>query len=224
MEKKRSYSDISLIEIGHQEEISNISMSSITILAIIIPTNDYYTMVFDTETNSLYGDIIQIAWFIVNSKNDIIKTVSLYIKNRKNKPEAFEVNHISDETLEEKGIEFYDAMQLFITDLNTCNTVIGHNVKYDTLTVNKNIKKFKITVSDEFDNQVQDMFLGKTIICTMNLYKKFIEPIKKKNDVKMSKKLVEMYKYFFGQEFENAHDALGDIMATFDCYKKLMNV
>ena len=236
MKKKRSCYNISTDNCDQTEfvnkkshnydenNLSDILVPMIRLLVILLPTEEYYTMVFDTETNALYGDIIQIAWIIVNSKNEIIKTVSLYIKNRKNKPDAFEVNHISDETLEEHGIEFYDAMKLFITDLNTCNNVIGHNVQYDTRTVNKNIKKFKIPVIDELDNSPEDIFIGKTIICTMKLYKSFIEPIEKEKNIKMSKKLIEMYKNFFGKEFTNAHDALGDIMATFECYKKLINV
>jgi DNA polymerase III epsilon subunit-like protein len=180
-----------------------------------------YTMVFDTETNYLYGDIIQIAWIVIDYNNEIIKTVSMYIKNRKNNPEAYAINHITDQTLKEKGIEFIEVMQLFFSDLNTCKTVIGHNVQYDTKTVVKNIKKFKIPIFDELGNTIQDIFIGKKIICTMKLYKSFIFSIEKENGIKMSKKLVEMYKYFFGQEFENPHDALGDIMATFECYKKL---
>jgi hypothetical protein len=35
-------------------------------------------------------------------------------------------------------------------------------------------------------------------------------------------KLIELYKYLFGKEFDNAHDAMTDIEATKDCFLALV--
>jgi DNA polymerase III epsilon subunit-like protein len=191
---------------------------------IIGNINGVYKMVMDTETNGLNDtkDVLQIAWVIFNSDNEIIKKVSIYVKNRKNKPDAFEINKISDEVLEEQGILFYDVIKCFVDDLNTCDTVIGHNVLFDTKAINKNIERYNIPIENNNGIIITDIFKEKNIVCTLKLYKKYLEPIEKNYEKPISKKLVDMFKSFFGHDFENAHDALGDVLATFECYNKLL--
>ena len=126
----------------------------------------------------------------------------------------------------EQGIPFYDAISEFITDLNNCNSVIGHNISFDIKKINDNIKKYIIPIVDNNNNLIFDIFYDKKIICTLKLYSNYIEKInldrKKNNQKPLGKKLIDMYKYFFDTEFINAHNAINDVLATYDCYKKLI--
>jgi DNA polymerase III epsilon subunit-like protein len=186
--------------------------------------------IFDVETNGLdeNSDVLSIAYYIVDNNNVILKTVSMYIKNRKNTEGAFHINNILDETLENDGICFYEVIKCFVEDLNTCNEIIGHNVSFDIFKMNENIKRHCIPVINEHGEKIEDIFKDKKITCTMRIYMRYIKPInifKKKNKQELLKKgLGDMYINFFEKSFENAHTALADIGATFECYLKLISL
>lgn len=195
---------------------------------IIINTVGNNIMIFDTETNGLdaNSDILQIAYIIVNTENVIIKKENFYISNRINCYQAFKINGITSEMLNEKGIPFYNAMSIFVSDLNNCNKVIGHNITFDINKINDNIKKYDIPIFDIQNNIILNIFNDKEIICTLKMYSKYIKNInieRKKNNLnKLSIRLCAMFEYFFNYQFDNAHDALSDVIATFECYKKLI--
>ena len=195
---------------------------------IIANTIGNNIMIFDTETNGLdaNSDILQIGYIISNTENVIIKKEKFYISNRVNLPQAFKINGITSEILNEKGIPFYDVISTFISDLNTCNKIIGHNISFDINKINDNIKKYVIPIYDIQNNLVLNIFNDKEIICTLKMYSKYIKNInierKKNNLTKLSIRLCSMFEYFFNHSFDNAHDALSDVIATFECYKKLI--
>ena len=189
-------------------------------------------IIFDTETNGLSStnDIIQIAYYIVDSDNNIIETPkSFYIKFRKNNPngDAYKINGISEELLNQEGEEFEIAITQFYNDLENCDEVIGHNIAFDIKMINSNIKKYKISLFDKNNDKIENLFTNKKIVCTQKLYTEFLKPIdleiKKKSPTEkpISKKLVNMYFNFFDKHIINAHNALSDVDATFECYKIL---
>ena len=189
-------------------------------------------IIFDTETNGLRSkvDILQIAYYIVDHDNNIIGTpVSSYIKFRKNDPngDAYKINGITEELLNRDGIEFETVIGQFLIDLDDCDEVIGHNISFDVKMINGNIKKYQIPLFDKNNKKIENVFADKKIVCTQKLYGEFLKPIddeiKKKlpKEKPTSKKLVSMHFNFFNTEIVNAHDALADVNATFECYKIL---
>ena len=189
-------------------------------------------IIFDTETNGLssMNDIIQIAYYIVDYDNNIVDTPkSSYIKFRKNNPnsDAYKINGISEELLNKEGEEFEIVITRFCNDLEKCDEVIGHNVAFDIKMINSNIKKYKISLFNKNNEIIENIFTNKKIVCTQKLYTAFLKPIdleiKKKSPTEkpISKKLVNMYFNFFDKNIINAHNALSDVDATFECYKIL---
>ena len=228
--KKENKRDLdTMIEHLNEDTITDVSNKHYKARPSIVVYNvSNNKMIVDTETNGLgfKTDVLQIAWIVINDKHEILTRGNMLIKNRKNRPAAFLINKISDEDLEKKGVLFYDVISQFIDDLNMCDTVIGHNVQFDIKAICNDITKSGISICDPDGNKIDNIFEGKKIECTMKMYKKFLEPIEKKRQTNgqepLSKKLCEMYKYFFGTDFDNAHDAMADVMATFECYDVLV--
>jgi len=163
---------------------------------------------FDVETNIIPGcnDIIQLSYIIFDFKTEI-KRSNKYIKNRLIDKKSHGIHHITKEMLA-GGSEFADAISEFITDLQTVETIVGHNINCDIKNVRENIKKYSIPV-------VYDPFSDKQIADTMNLCKKM--PGLK------CKKLGAIYERLMGKPMVGAHDALVDCEATMACYFKLMS-
>ena len=141
-----------------------------------------HKIIFDTETNGLRSidDIIQIAYYVVDSDNIIIGSpVSSYIKLRKNdkNKDAYKINGISEELLNQEGIEFKIAITTFFNALENCDEIIGHNISFDIRMINSNIDKYKISLFDKNNEKIENIFINKKIVCTQKLYTEFLKPI-----------------------------------------------
>ena len=164
-------------------------------------------MVLDTETADLNGDIIQLAYIIVDKDMNIIKKVSKYIKDRIPSNETILIHHITIDKLRNEGKDFYEVMNKFINDLENVNYIVGHNIGYDIRVILSNLRKFelKIITNDVLNN---------------NLF----NDIAIKDTYSMSgKSLGNLHMEIFNKPIDGAHDALYDVIATFDCYKYLIN-
>ena len=184
------------------------------VLDIEIPfkkNNNKYKIVLDTETNGVdkYDDILQLAYIIIDDENNIIKTVNKFIKNRKNKPDVFEKNNITDEMLN-NGDNFIDVFTEFIKDMENITDIIGHNIQFDIRMINENIEKYNLIIENIFENV--------EIICTLNLFRNYV----KLNNINVKLNLETMYKVLTNNDLIGAHDALNDINGTFECYKILI--
>ena len=97
---------------------------------------------------------------------------------------------------------------------------MGHNVAYDF-----NLIKWELErtwPNESRRSAYLNSFRSKTR-CTMGASTDLckIPHPKFKNAFKWPK-LQELHKHLFGSEFENAHDALGDIRATKKCFEELL--
>jgi len=77
-------------------------------------------------------------------------------------------------------------------------------------------------VSDEARSA---FYLDTPSFCTMKdpRVKKYVNAKNVKNQIKWPK-LIELYNKLFDKDFENAHDAMADILATRECYFKLRSL
>lgn len=169
-------------------------------------TNNF--MVLDTETADLNGDIIQLSYIIVDNDMNIIKKVNKYIIDRIPSSETVSIHNITINKLRTKGKEFKKVINTFIKDLENVDYIVGHNVGYDLRAIVNNLRKYEITIIT--DNKVNN-----------NIFSNI--PIK--DTYQMSKKSLEqLHQELFNAPVYGAHNAINDVLATFECYKKINNV
>lgn len=184
--------------------------------------NNKYFFCFDTETNDLYGAIIQFSGFLINAETyELVKIIQLYCKLNKNEritPGAYEKHKIDKTFLEEHGVSKQELTKQLINilDLNII-LLVGHNVIYDIKTTIKHLLK---TGMPDYARKLKTI----PIYCTMENAKTIVNAQTKKNTIK-NPSLEETYKFFF-QTCDEAklHNSLYDAYYTWKCYCKLNNI
>jgi DNA polymerase III epsilon subunit-like protein len=165
-------------------------------------------MVLDTETSDLNGDVIQLAYIIVDEKFKIIKTVNKFIKDRIPSKETILIHGITVEKLRKEGTDFNDVFKEFITDLKNIDYIVGHNIAFDLRIIINNLRKFEIKIISN----------GKI---NYNIFKNY----EIKDTYTLSNKKLEiLYNELFNKPIIGAHNALNDVLATFECYKYLLKI
>jgi DNA helicase-2/ATP-dependent DNA helicase PcrA len=162
------------------------------------------TIIFDVETNCEKGELIQIAYIILDKNFQYVKHENKYVKNRVVSQLSYSVNRITNEMLK-NGDEFDDIMQLFINDLSKCKYVVGHNIESDCRIINKSY------------SPILNLFEHKEIICTMRKNKIKCN-LKNTKGIIKPPKLEEVYYYYFKQMPKNFHDAMADVVYTTKCF------
>lgn len=192
-------------------------------------------LVFDTETTGLcnsmyeYGNlqspqglqsepfIVQLAYIIadINAETGQYRIVKRY--NQLIKPDgryesmpeqAFNAHHKTYELCNEQGIDIRLALHEFMQDATTVNCIVAHNIMYDR----------KVIEIECVRNSMTDLLQSMHQICTQRLCKPFMNG--------GSANLSNAYARFNnGVQFDNAHDALADVLACLDvfinCCKKV---
>ena len=169
------------------------------------------TIVIDTETSNFYNDILQISYVICDDTGKIIKTVDSYIKNRIPSNDSIKIHGITKDKINSAGIDFSLVIEELMKDLSQCKNIVGHNLQYDLTTIQNDIRTYGINIVNVNDKPKINIFEDLKIIDTLTLAKKKI-------------KLEALYIELFGKGFSGAHNALNDVIATKDCYFKLVLV
>jgi len=173
--------------------------------------------VFDTETTGIPTGarvvtlkrlaawdtcrLVSIAIAVFNDDHSENSRFTAVVKPDGFKVEATEVHGISHELAEAEGIPFIDAYNVFVGVFQLCPTVVGHNVSFDI-----NVLKAEC-LRRNMDTSIFDRI---TPVCTLGMARRmFLEPVNK---------LGVLYKKFFGEDLEGAHDAMVDTMAAARLY------
>jgi DNA polymerase-3 subunit alpha len=185
-------------------------------------------IIFDLETNGLpttqgfdsyhhpslvhyYNSsrIIQIGYIVIDDHNNKIHEYSSLILPEDFKIDNEHIHGISYEKAMQQGKKFKDVLDIFFTDVQKCNTLIAHNIKFD----------YNILMSELFRLGLSDMiweFNKKNRYCTMIESKKIFGFLK-------NPKLVELFSYLYeGKVWKQTHDALDDATYCLACYVKLL--
>ena len=184
-------------------------------------------LVYDTETTGLpknwnapitdsenWPRIVQLSWVIINNTGEEVAMGNFIIKPDKwtISEEVAKLHGISQKIAEREGIELKTAMNYFLAAVNTCDTIIAHNLNFDDHIVGAEI--FRLVKNAEYWAERKK---GKKEICTM------LKGIEICNLPRMKwPKLMELHKELFGGEFEGAHNALFDTRACAKCFIKMV--
>jgi DNA polymerase III epsilon subunit-like protein len=195
------------LENNNDNKNDNKEKEQINLINLNFDKTREHSMILDTETSDFNGDILQLAWVILDSTNKIVTESNYYIKDRISSKEAYQIHNISLQKLRKEGKDFVQVIKLFIKDLEKSSTIIGHNVQYDLRCLLKNLRKYDvyIKIANEINYNIFDMF---DILCTKKL--------------SGGKSLENLHEELFKTKFLDAHDALVDVSNTYKCYVKLL--
>lgn len=173
-------------------------------------------LIFDTETtgiplydgtpldDSKQPDVTQIAAQLIDEQGNILDEMCVYIKPTNwTVPEHItKLTGVTTEILEANGIPIEAALTRFNEMKDRATLRVAHNAGFD-----KTMLKIA-AVKASFPHQDAQT----PSICTMKLTKDICR-IPQKNGALKNPKLGEAYSFFFNEPMNNAHDAMGDVVA-----------
>lgn len=171
----------------------------------------------DTETTGFRSSdrVVQIAWLITDpnghefkTENHVIKPVGFEIPEQ-----ATKIHGISTQEAMDGGEDLESTMLTFLNDLECCELLVGHNISYDIRMVTYEFARIGAIYNFEMIQKVCTMHKS-TDYCAIPSERKYYK----------KPKLQELHMKLFGEEFKDAHDALGDVRATAKCYWKLKDL
>ena len=174
-----------------------------------------YFRVFDTETTgfSARNRLVQLARQLyrdeklVEEKCFIVKPYKFTIPRQ-----VVEIHGITTEIAMEKGLPLRTVLRHFLKALNLSDYIIGHNVEYD----------IKVVHDEFYRMRIPNTLMAKKKIDTMKVSVNYVKlPPAKDFTYYKYPKLKELYRFLFGRDFENAHNALADVKATAECFFEL---
>jgi hypothetical protein len=164
-------------------------------------------IVLDIETD-IYFNILQVAYNMYDINNNLICSKDFYIYDGEHSKPFFPT--INEDDIINNGISKKVASDIITKDLNNTLIIIGHNIKlFDLVHINK--------LNLLFNNKIKDTLI---IHDTMTSSKNIVNAKDKIGRLK-NPRLEELLMFLCNKKVENYHNALGDITATFDCYKIL---
>lgn len=199
--------------------------------------NEYWNYTINEKYDK--SRIVSIAWAFVQSFDKVLvgnETIQHYIRY----PDGFNdipttnIHGISFETALRQGIPFCDIFEKcgLFDKLIHADYIVAHNVNFDVHILLNELHRLD---TDNATNAIRHilniMSLGRCIctgelgkdICKLEYKSKFktVAPENKKFKSYKMPKLVELYKHFYGCEFEDAHNAEGDVRALLKCLERM---
>jgi len=201
------------------------------------------TLFFDTETSGLVLEkepldspkqphLMQIGAILFDDDDKLVAEYNVVVQPEKDyviHPKALEAHGITLEYAKKYGVARSDAFWLFQNLVSVADDVVAHNISFDKLMMR--------IVADSEEYGGGDLFKDKNLLCTMetatpilklpfkNAQSKYTrnkrgKAVRRKRKYKWPT-LQECSLYFFGKEFEDAHDAMVDVRVCVDVYFKM---
>ena len=166
--------------------------------------------------------LVQVALIIEDDNYGILAKRNIILKpNGYSIPESSaRIHGISNAQAVKEGEDRKQVICFLDTVLYNSDIIIGHNVSFDLNVVKAEIIRVKGIENTLFvkkkHNIIDTMNLGVNVckIPNLSFYSSQSQPYK-------YPKLAELYYKLFNKHFDNQHDAMSDIQATYDCYYKL---
>lgn len=177
-----------------------------------------------------YPRVFQLAYIIVNELGEIQESFSEFIKpdgwiipterDEPDKPNFWEEHNYSTSQCEEIGVPAIQAYTKFIEAIDKSDYLVAHNLSYDKPVILAEIKRYNIPLNKKKPKS----------LCTMRSTIDFVEAKHSEENIKKwpflegknkFPKLSELHIKLFGKDFDGAHNAEMDLVATFDCMREL---
>lgn len=185
-----------------------------------------YYLFLDTETTGFAKNpgastknfdnwpyIVEIAWILTDEKGLLVNSKRYIIKQNTTIPrEASKIHKITNTVMKREGVNPRIVYSELINDINKCNYIIGHNLRYD----------LPIVQCDLYRNNISLDLYSKNTFCTMMSGMNFTsESLGGKFP-----KLVELFGYLYFNnvdiEVTGAHSALIDTILTYRCFMEMI--
>jgi DNA polymerase-3 subunit epsilon len=184
-------------------------------------------LVFDTETsggfpqrgvadNAQKCSIVQLAFLVADKDFNIVTSQNFLIQQDSPICESSQAIHKkTDDMCKKYGVKPRFAFNNFFSWCGRADYIIAHNINFDISMVNIMCSKINLEVGYPLNK-----------ICTMELTRDLLKIPPTEKMLKAgftqykSPSLKEAYKHAFGKDFDNAHDALSDVNACFEIFKK----
>lgn len=174
---------------------------------------------FDTETTGLpkkfnapisdldnWPRLVQIAWLLSDDFGEVISQEEYIIKPKDFiiPLESSAVHGIDNLKAEREGKDLKDVLDVFNYSLSINNlSLVAHNIMFDR----------NIVASEFLRMEMSSNFLDLNTICTMKSSVDFCDLPNKKFP-----KLSDLHFKLFNKGFDNAHNALADVIACYNCF------
>lgn len=166
--------------------------------------------------------IVQVALIIEDDNYGILARRNIILKpDGYVIPEAStKVHGISNERAIKNGEDRDKVISFLDLVLYNSDIIIGHNVSFDLNVIKSEIIRVKGKENALFEQKehgiIDTMKMGMNIckIPNLSFHTRLSQPYK-------YPKLDELYYQLFNKNFDNQHDAMADIQATYDCYYEL---
>lgn len=134
-------------------------------------------------------------------------------------PEASNVHGISTEVAKRYCVDKRAAEAIFAQLVRTADRVVAHNIDYDLDIIKDNmpVASAELDQTEHYCTMAGARDIVKAPYTDKQLAFFKDRPDKKDGEFR-GPRLIEAYIYFFGKEFDGAHDAMADVRACMDVY------
>lgn len=193
------------------------------------------TLVFDVETTGLpvreslyrrfpspknyqafdHARIVELAYQVFDENRSMVKAVSVLVKPDRFLIENSDIHGIAHTTAEQYGTRIERVLAQFLADLESCDTIVSHNLEFDLSIVLAELWRLYETRTGFNFLDIQSL-ASKNQVCTM-------KTAQKKLDLVKYPKLVDLYKTLCAGTWKQTHRALDDVDKCAQCYFKLIS-
>jgi DNA polymerase-3 subunit epsilon len=195
---------------------------------------------YDTETTGLplfsepsehpdQPHIVQLAATLVNmDTRRVISSIDVIVRpDGWTIPEkAVQVHGITTEMAGDLGIPESQALDIFLSMWRCSNVRIGHNESFDSRIVRIAIKRFIDALPQNTDLAIplSDEWKAGKAECTQKIATPIVKAPATERMIAVGRtghkpaNLSEAYKFFTGNELQNAHSAMADVRGCIDVY------
>lgn len=163
-----------------------------------------------TDTNN-WPFICQLAWVVADENGNILLQKDRLISPMRDgelayqiSAEASKVNGHTVENLTEKGLQLEVVIAEIAQDILGADLIVCHNLGFDLPVLACEMIRAKVTAAKK---EKFCTMAASTDVCKIQGPYGYKWP-----------KLQELHAHLFGAQFDGAHDALADILATVRCY------
>ncbi|MES2352115.1 MAG: 3'-5' exonuclease [Pseudomonadota bacterium] len=188
---------------------------------------------YDTESNGLVEfskpsddpcqpNIVQLAaQLCVEETGVVLGAVDLLIRpdGWVITPELTEIHGITTEHADKYGVPIKSALDAFLELWINSDQRCGHNESFDMRMLRIAIKRCPYWSGEDMQTSAgqvpfADYWKAGDAYCTQGSSTKIVNAARPAGEKKKTAKLIEAYRHFFGRDFDGAHSAQGDMLAT----------